>query len=102
MDSARLITPSNWPLATSGAAMTEVSFMSAHSRGPSLAGGGKGNLLAHERPGTWRGLPAASVQLCSPYQLVAVHQVDEAVVGELRYQRLGDLTEGRAELKGAG
>jgi hypothetical protein len=42
------------------------------------------------------------VELLPPYQLVALEQVDEAVVRELRDQRLGDLAERDGQLQRAG
>ena len=58
--------------------------------------------LAYHRPGPWLRHPAPGVQLRPPDQLVALEQVDQAVVGELRHQRLRHLAQGRVELQGPG
>ena len=53
-------------------------------------------------PSFRRRAPAARVHLDPPDQLVALEQVDEAMVGELRHQRLGHVPQGRAELERPG
>ena len=58
--------------------------------------------LADQGPGARLGHPAARVQLRAADQLVALEQVDEAMVGELRHQRLGDLAQRDVELQRAG
>ena len=59
------------------------------------------DLPPHGSPCTARWLPAAGVGLHPPDQRVALEEVDEAMVGELRDEHLGDMAEGRAQLQRA-
>ena len=60
------------------------------------------DLLTQGRPGARRGFPVAGVDLGAAEQLVTLVQVDEAVVGELRDQRLGHVPQREVEFQGAG
>ena len=60
-----------------------------------------GDGLADQRPGAGFRHPAARVQLRAADERVAMEQVDEAVIGELRHQGLGHLAQGDIQLQGA-
>ena len=59
------------------------------------------DLLPDGCPRAGRGRPATGVGLYPPDQVVALEEVDEAMVGELRDEHLGDMAEGRAQFQRA-
>ena len=59
------------------------------------------DLLPDGGPRSGRRLPAAGVGLDPPDQLVALEQVDEAMIGELRDEHVGDVAQSRAKFERA-
>ncbi len=57
------------------------------------------NRVANPGPALRGRCPAVGVHLHPPHQLLAMEQVDHAMIGEVRHQRLGHVPQGQAELK---
>ncbi|GAA2779487.1 hypothetical protein GCM10020219_058730 [Nonomuraea dietziae] len=75
-------------------------LLAAH-RGVGVVARRIADLRAHRLPGVGRRVPALHVLGDPAHQPLTLHQFDEAVVGELRHQHLGDPLERLLDVEGA-